>query len=438
VGDWITSASVWLEAHPQWLGLALFIVACSECLAIVGLLMPGTVLLFAIAVMAGSGALGLGETLLLGFLGGLLGDLLSYGLGFRFKDRIGLLPFLGSHPEWLLSTERYFQRFGAVSLLIGRYIGPLRPLLPMVAGMLRMPFWRFALISLLAAAGWSIAYLLPGWATGAALRLPLPDGFWRDATLLFAPLGLLLAISLYSSQRGLRHSSLITAGLCLLALITLLLGFSHLQSLDSGLMNLIQAHRSKTLDTPAILITCLGNTLCQIVIGVLLITLLLLFKQWQAFRFSAAALFGTAVATELLKQLMQRARPDVLLHPLSSFSLPSGHSASSLAFYACLAVLAGCGQPPRWRLVWLLLASLPVLFIACSRVYLGAHWPTDIIAGSLLGGIFCAGALAFVQYRSPLPALPARFWQILLPLALFWLTSYAFWTLPQSIVRYSY
>jgi len=420
VGDFLTTASAWLEAHPQWLGLALFIAACAECLAIVGLLMPGTVLLFAIAMMAGSGALGLGETLLLGFLGGLLGDLLSYGLGFRFKHRIGQLPGLRTHPQWLSSTERYFQRFGAVSLLIGRYIGPLRPLLPMVAGMLRMPFWRFALISLLAGTGWSIAYLLPGWATGAALRLPLPDGFWRDAALLLASLGLLLAISLYSSQRGLRHSSLITAGLCLLALITLYVGFSHLQALDNGLISLIQGNRSKTLDTAATLITSLGNILCQIIIGLLLITVLLLFKQWRAFCFSAAALLGAVVASELLK-------------PLSGFSLPSGQSVLSLTFYGCLAVLAGRGQPPRWRLVWLLLASLPVLFMAYSWMYLAVHGAIDIIAGVLLSGVFCAGALAFVQYRSPLPALPARFWQILLPLALFWLATYAFWTLAQSI-----
>jgi len=438
MGDWLSAIAAWLEAYPQWLGLALFIVACSECLAIVGLLMPGTVLLFAIAVMAGSGALGLGETLLLGFFGGLLGDLLSYGLGFRFKDRIGQLPGLRTHPEWLSSTERYFQRFGAVSLLIGRYIGPLRPLLPMVAGMLRMPFIQFLLISLLAAAGWSIAYLLPGWATGAALRLPLPQGFWGDAALLLVPLALIILISIYSSQRELRQSSAFSGGLCALMLLALLLGFNHLQPLDNGLMNLLQAQRSQSLDMPAIIITSLGNTHCQIVIGALLVTLLLLFRQWRAFLFSAAALLGTAVTTELLKHLMERARPDVLLQSLSGFSLPSGHSASSLAFYFCLAVLAGRGQPPRWRLVWLLLASLPVVAIACSRVYLGAHWPTDIIAGVLLGGAFCAGALAFVQYRSPLPALPARFWQILLPAALFWLVSYVVWTLPQTALRYAY
>jgi len=70
MGPWLDSITGWLTANPQWLGLAVFIVACVECLAIAGIIVPGTVLLFAIAVMAGSGALSLGQTLLLGFLAG--------------------------------------------------------------------------------------------------------------------------------------------------------------------------------------------------------------------------------------------------------------------------------------------------------------------------------------------------------------------------------
>ena len=81
--EWLTTLTGWLADNPQWLGLSLFLVACLECLAVVGLLMPGTVLIFGIAVLAGSGVLSLGETLLLGYAGGLLGDLLSYGLGRR-------------------------------------------------------------------------------------------------------------------------------------------------------------------------------------------------------------------------------------------------------------------------------------------------------------------------------------------------------------------
>lgn len=57
MGPWLDSVTLWLTANPQWLAAAIFILACAECLAIVGLIVPGTVLLFAVSVMAGSGAL---------------------------------------------------------------------------------------------------------------------------------------------------------------------------------------------------------------------------------------------------------------------------------------------------------------------------------------------------------------------------------------------
>lgn len=180
---WLDTLTAWLAAHPHWLGLAVFLLAFGECLAIVGLLIPGTVLLFAVAVLAGNGALPLWETLLLGFVGGMLGDLCSYALGRRFHQNIRGLPVLRDHPQWLASAEQHFERYGVISLLAGRFIGPLRPMLPMVAGMLDMPFGRFTAVSLLAGSGWAVAYLLPGWATGAALRLPLPADFWQNAAL---------------------------------------------------------------------------------------------------------------------------------------------------------------------------------------------------------------------------------------------------------------
>ncbi|MBV2205915.1 MAG: DedA family protein, partial [Pseudomonas sp.] len=150
MSQWLDPFTTWLGAHPQWLGLVLLIAACVECLAVVGLLVPGTVLLFAIAMLAGSGALTLSETLLLGFVGGLLGDLISYALGRRYHQGIRRLPGLRHHPEWLLRAEHYFARYGVASLLVGRFIGPLRPMLPMTAGMLDMPFGRFLLVSLVA------------------------------------------------------------------------------------------------------------------------------------------------------------------------------------------------------------------------------------------------------------------------------------------------
>ena len=149
MSHWFDTMTLWLEANPQWLALSIFAIACLECLAVAGILIPGTVVLFTLAVLAGSGALPLWQTLLLAYAGGLLGDAISYGLGRRFHQGIRGLPVLRDHPEWLGSAEKYFQRYGVVSLLVGRYIGPLRPMLPLVAGMLDMPFIRFVLVSML-------------------------------------------------------------------------------------------------------------------------------------------------------------------------------------------------------------------------------------------------------------------------------------------------
>jgi len=438
MSEWYATLSQWLEANPEWLGLAIFLAAALECLAVAGLLIPGTVLLFALGVMAGSGALTLGETLLLAYTGGLLGDAISYGIGRRFHQGIRRLPVLRDHPEWLTGAETYFQRYGVVSLLVGRYIGPLRPMLPLVAGMLDMPFIRFALVSMLAAAGWAVAYMLPGWATGAALRLPLPEGFWSAAGIVAAAIALMLLVVIHSSLREQRWATAIAAGLCGTLLLALLLGVPHLSALDKGLIALVQEHRSASMDSLAVLITRMGDFNTQVAAGIVLTLLLLLARRTQAALFLSSCMLLTGLANGALKQLFARARPDVLLQPLDTFSLPSGHSSAAFACFLALGILAGRGAPARSRLTWLLLASLPATAIALSRVYLGVHWPTDILAGALLAGTVCAACLAWLQRRQPMQPLGARAWWLIAPATLALLGTASLWALPEAIQQYRY
>lgn len=438
MGQWLDSLTGWLGANPQWLGLAIFLVACVECLAIAGIIVPGTVLLFGVAVLAGSGALSLGETLLLGFLGGLLGDAISYTLGRKFHQNIRRLPLLRHHPEWIGGAETYFQRYGIASLLVGRFIGPLRPMLPMVAGMFDMPLPRFIAVSLLAGAGWAVAYLLPGWATGAAMRLPLPEGFWLDAGLISAGLALLLGVSINCSLRSLRGGTRVIALLSLVALAALFLGWPYLHEFDQGLMTLIQEHRSNVIDGTVVLITRMGDFRTQFFLGGLLTGLLLLARQWRPAIFAGATLIGTALANGGLKWLFARARPEVLTDPLTTYSMPSGHSSAAFAFFLVLAVLAGRGQPVRMRLTWVLLGCLPALAIALSRVYLGAHWPTDILAGAMLACCICATSLTVIQRREPLTALPLKVWWLILPACVALLTFFSLHSLPHALLRYQY
>ncbi|WP_220811894.1 bifunctional DedA family/phosphatase PAP2 family protein [Pseudomonas paralcaligenes] len=438
MSEWFATLSHWLEANPEWLGLAIFLAACLECLAVAGILIPGTVLLFTLGVLAGSGALGLSETLLLAYAGGLLGDAISYGLGRRFHQGIRDLPVLRDHPEWLSGAETYFQRYGVVSLLVGRYIGPLRPMLPMVAGMLDMPLIRFALVSLLAAAGWAVAYILPGWATGAAIRLPLPEGFWSAAGIIGGGVGLMLVVLIFSSLREQRWTVPVAAASCALLLLALLIGIPHLDALDQGLIALVQEHRSDHVDSLAMLITGIGDFRTQVAAGVLVTVLLLISRRIHAALFLASCTLFTALATTGLKQLFARARPEVLQQPLDTFSLPSGHSSAAFAFFLALGVLAGRGASARTRLTWLLLASLPALSIAASRVYLGVHWPTDILAGSLLAGGVCAACLAWLQRREPMRPLGAQVWWLVLPATVALLGGASAWAFPTAMQLYRY
>ncbi|MBA1264822.1 bifunctional DedA family/phosphatase PAP2 family protein [Stutzerimonas stutzeri] len=436
--EWLAPLARWLADYPQWLGLILFLAACLECLAVVGLLLPGTVLLFALAALAGSGILTLGETLLLGFVGGLLGDLLSYALGRRYHQSIRSLRGLRNHPEWLVRAELYVARYGVASLLVGRFIGPLRPMLPLTAGMLDMPFGRFLLVSLAAAAGWSMAYLLPGWTAGAAVRLPLPEGFWGEAGIILAALLLLVGGVTHYSLRQLRWVSPLAALFGALILLGLLFGWPHLVEFDEGLMTVIQGERSPIFDRFMVLVTRTGDYHTQLWAAVLLCLLLILGRQWRAAAFAILTLLGTALANGALKAAFARIRPEILLEPLDTFSFPSGHSSAAFAFFLTLGVLAGRDQPPRLRLTWVLLAALPATAIALSRVYLGVHWPTDVIAGALLAATVCAASLSIVQWRTPLDTLPPRIWWLILPATLGLIGALTLWTLPEGMLLYRY
>jgi membrane protein DedA with SNARE-associated domain/membrane-associated phospholipid phosphatase len=438
MGPWLDSITGWLAANPSWLSVAIFVVAFIECLAIAGIIVPGTVLLFAVAALAGSGVLPLGEVLLLGFVGGLLGDAISYFLGRKFHQNIRRLPGLRHHPEWIGGAETYFQRYGIASLLVGRFIGPLRPMLPMVAGMFDMPFPRFAAVSVIAAAGWSIVYLLPGWAAGAAVRLPLPEGFWPQAAVVGGGMAVLLAVAVQSSLRAKRYATKVIALVAGIMLGGLFLGWPYLTQFDNGLMTLVQEHRSAAADNFVIVVTGLGDFRTQFFAAALLLALLLITRQWRHALFAGATTLGCAIVNGSMKYIFARARPEVLLEPLTTYSMPSGHSSAAFGLFMALAVLAGRGQPVRLRLTWLLLGGIPALSIAMSRVYLGVHWPTDVLAGMMLAFCVCAASLAFVQRDTSLNALPVRVWWLILPALVALFSAFALHSLPHAILRYQY
>lgn len=117
----------------------------------------------------------------------------------------------------------------------------------------------------------------------------------------------------------------------------------------------------------------------------------------------AVALIASVIAlggNSLLKLAMRRVRPDTIyansMH-FKTFSFPSGHAFGSIVFYGLLAYLSVKYLPAPWS--WVVAASLTtlILLIGLSRVYLGAHYPTDVLGGWLLGGLALALIIVLVK-----------------------------------------
>jgi undecaprenyl-diphosphatase len=161
----------WLNQHPTWSGLIVFVVSLLESLVVIGLFIPGALVMFGVGALASVGVLALWPMLLWASAGAVIGDTLSYALGYRYQSHLRAVWPFHRYPHWLKRGEEFFRRHGGKSIVFGRFIGPVRPVVPVVAGMLQMPPNRFLTADILAALFWSPAYALPGVAFGASLRL---------------------------------------------------------------------------------------------------------------------------------------------------------------------------------------------------------------------------------------------------------------------------
>jgi membrane protein DedA with SNARE-associated domain len=161
----------WIAENPGWSGLLIFLVAWVESLVVVGIILPGIFILFGIGTMIGLGALEFYPVWLAASTGALLGDVLSYAIGYRLREHLADFWPFSRYPRMLDRGKYFFHRHGAKSVIAGRFIGPLRPVIPATVGMLAMSPKRFLAVAVPACILWSPAYLLPGMLFGASLEV---------------------------------------------------------------------------------------------------------------------------------------------------------------------------------------------------------------------------------------------------------------------------
>ncbi|WP_416137063.1 phosphatase PAP2 family protein [Halomonas sp. HK25] len=151
--------------------------------------------------------------------------------------------------------------------------------------------------------------------------------------------------------------------------------------------------------------TALGGVGVLVLVSLSALGYLLLARRYRAALFAAFAVPGGVLLSTLMKVGFDRPRPDLVSHESIAYtaSFPSGHAMMSAVTYLTLAVLLIRVQPElRLKAYILVVAILLTLLVGISRVYLGVHWPTDVLAGWTAGAAWaalCWLAMRWMQQR---------------------------------------
>ncbi|CEG56947.1 bifunctional DedA family/phosphatase PAP2 family protein [Legionella fallonii] len=437
--DYIQPLTDWLQANPRWSLFITFIISLAESLAIIGSIIPGSVTMTAIGILAGSGIMRIDLTLLAATLGAVCGDSLSYALGFFYSERlVEVWPFK-KYPQWLTYGKDFFARHGGKSVLIGRFIGPLRSLIPVIAGILHMKQWRFLIANILSAIGWALLYVMPGVLIGAASHslstesatrlfiviLITLAAIWLIGLLLkwlFNKINLFLNNYLHHSWLNLKNRSklsglyyaitpdeeqnhyptaalLITNLLCLVSLIILTIFSIKIQWLSfiNYPFHLItQSFHAPLLKAFFIVCTQLTSTITIVCLYLLCCVWFLYHKNVKVIAYFTSILVSSSCLAWVLAYLINSPRPQDIQVVLAGSSFPATNIEVATAFYGF--ILFYINNP--YTLLTKSIRSFILIVLGLSglgAVYLGDVWLTDTLAAYFAGASICL--IHYLIYR---------------------------------------
>jgi membrane protein DedA with SNARE-associated domain len=163
-----------VRGHEAWAAPVVFALAFGESLAFLSLLIPAWAALVGIGALIGSGRLNFWPIWVAGSVGAALGDWLSYWMGIKIGPPVAHMWPLSRHPELLPRGEAFLRRWGVLAIFVGRFFGPLRASVPLVAGIFRMHYWQFQIANFTSAFVWAYALLTVGDIAGAMIRWVWP------------------------------------------------------------------------------------------------------------------------------------------------------------------------------------------------------------------------------------------------------------------------
>lgn len=159
--EYVEPTIAFIRANQAWAAPIVFALAFGESLAFVSLVLPSTVFLVAIGGLLGASGISFWPVWLAAGTGGVLGYSISYWVGLYFKDSIHKIWPFTRYPELIPKGQRFFDRYGAFGVFLGHFFGPIRAVIPVVAGMYSMRQLPFQIANISSAFLWAAGVLAP-------------------------------------------------------------------------------------------------------------------------------------------------------------------------------------------------------------------------------------------------------------------------------------
>ncbi len=179
------------------------------------------------------------------------------------------------------------------------------------------------------------------------------------------------------------------------ALVRELSGADGSNAVDAHVLDWMLDRRSDGLTSVMRVVTSLGSTVVLVPLTVLGVVLLCSMRRFWLAGYLATVAIGASLLSTTAKAIVGRPRPpvDVRLASVHSSAFPSGHATQAAATYLAVAIIVGVvvTSPTLRRVLWVLCATI-VVAVGISRMYLGVHWFSDVVAGWLAGAAWALGA----------------------------------------------
>jgi membrane protein DedA with SNARE-associated domain len=159
-----------VKAHEAWAPLVVFLLAFGESLAFISLLLPAWAALIGIGTVIMAGGINFWPIWIAASIGAAMGDWLSYWIGRKLEYAVQNIWPLSKHPDLIPKGEAFMKRWGVAGIFVGRFFGPLRASVPLIAGIFEMPFWRFQVANFTSAFVWAASLLIFGDVAGKLIK----------------------------------------------------------------------------------------------------------------------------------------------------------------------------------------------------------------------------------------------------------------------------